>query len=90
MTEPDRRQQQIDAAVLAQLRAQLAKAEARGWAAAVEALRDDGRFVTWLGAQPFDDRQSALGPARLERRSLADYLDAVAPGRPGAPDGATP
>lgn len=55
---------------------------AAGWAAAVEALRDTGRVDDWV--------LSNVRHAVVTRFDLADYLEAVAPGRPGAPDGATP
>jgi hypothetical protein len=55
-------------------REQLDQAEARGWAAAVEALRDDDRYLAWQAHQPFEARQT-----RSWLEHTARYLDAVAP-----------
>lgn len=58
--------------------AQLDQAEARGWAAAVEALRDDQRYERWWTARgdyPPGGRYWETAP----RNHLADYLEAVGP-----------
>lgn len=58
-------------------------AEARGWNAAVEALRDDERYAAWWKSRPEDEDAYWR---RTVRKDLADYLEAVGPGARAKPN----
>ncbi len=61
------------------------QAEARGWAAAVEALRDDQRYRTW-----WRHTDGRLRISEQFRGHAADYLEAVAPKATGGDVTSTP
>lgn len=64
------------------------KAEARGYARAVEVLRDDERFLAWYrdNVERLDDEEAEYGRERTYAGIAADYLEVVAP-EGGAGDG---
>lgn len=56
--------------------------EARGWAKAVQALRDYGRYHAWVSREPF---RAPTSSGWLWH--IADYLEAVGPDRTAGPGG---